>query len=637
MNLRSQKNGLIVLLFNLFLLLGSTGCRPELHSASPDFGPTHGNTRVQFFGKNIKEGATVKINDNDCPVIERTESSITCITPPGFFGFPSIRIENPNGEKSESFYLFNYQTIRPEITLITPNHGMRNQETPIEIYGNHFPQSMSVLIGDTPCRNVQVLSEKRATCRVPEHLPGGSLLNLSIRIQRHNWSLDAPFFDFQRHTFYGSHNFPQVTFQVLSPRTSEHRAPERPQSNPNPRPTPVAGNPGINHPPLQVPNSSFHRAPIINNVSILNPHRENLIPDFFSTFLVFGENFEVGSEVHLLRNGDELTHLSITRWVNSSQLECLVFHLNPHEPFEIFVLNPAPTHLMSSIFPIREDLEEQTERTPPPPEPRPNSRTQRPTTQTQARSFPHPRTEVELLSQGLHQRIQTNQFIDSLEFQGERIHFNSTLNPETQTQHGNSDRYTLLDQAVASELGLQRGVNYTGAQLLEQFEERDSSVWEVLNQAIREGRATKQSGSPDPFALREVSPDQQNQITRIRSEIQSRLRELNREHQTPFYVHPAHLTRPGIAIHTDPEEKDVFLSLLNAILDRREPEFIAQLVKLATFFNEENQAARNEIIEVFSHLYVMQSFPSRGLMVNYFHFLLRCGQISSTNLIFWPW
>jgi hypothetical protein len=249
------------------------------------------------------------------------------------------------------------------------------------------------------------------------------------------------------------------------------------------------------------------------------------------------------------------------------------------------------------------------------------------------RSFTHPRNEAELLSQGLLQRVQTDQFLDSVHFQQEEIQIHTPLSPTTQTQHGQQDHYTLLDGHLASELGLETSVVYTGEQLLDHLSEHDPSVWELINTAIGEGRATKETRSTDPFALREVSSQDHAEITRIRSAIHNQLAELNRQYRTPIFVDPE--SHGGLMLHTDFRQRSVLIALVNAILDHREADFISRMVKMATLLDQQNQGARQDFIEVFSYLYVTQFFPSRGVMVNYLHYLLRCGQISSSLSSHW--
>lgn len=499
---------------------------------------------------------------------------------------------------------------RPFLSSAYPSEGSVNGGTRITFFGNDIESGAQIQINENPCR-VEEVSNHKITCISPS----GDLGYANVKIKNPNGeSAEFPF-------LYRYGETPSTRrWSFPNPRQSERMSTPRPTPPPTTPPLPRVNPFARRH--SEVERNRELRAPVIREIFemtlLLRPSETPLF-----SFYVLGENFEAGAQIRILRNGNELGFTTTTNRLSPFLIQCIVMGFEPHEPFEIYVLNPAPSHLRSGIATIRATVQ--------PVPVQPNSQANPSVT---AREFPQPTTEVELLSHGLHERIQTNRFINSVDFQGEQIDIYTTLNPASQSQHGPSDRYTLLDPEVASQLELEQNVTYTGAELLEQFEERDSSVWEILNQAIRAGRATQQSSSPDPFAMREVTPDQQRQITRIRNEIQTRLLELNREHQSPFYVTPSHQTRSGIAIHTFLEDREVFLSLVNAILDRQEAEFITQLLKLATFFNLQNRAARHEIIEVFSHLYVMQSFPSRGLMVNYFHYLLRCGQMNSSSSIF---
>ncbi len=156
-------------------------------------------------------------------------------------------------------------------------------------------------------------------------------------------------------------------------------------------------------------------------------------------------------------------------------------------------------------------------------------------------------------------------------------------------------------------------------------------------------RSIQEGGRNPLFRPRSVPSVQLSEINRIREKIERRINILNSGSPTGFYVNENHI-QGGMSIGGDrneldsdpyfwlrindnPRDRTVFLSMLDSIRTQNESNFLESMMDLATSFTRDLVAPKNVFIQAFSFLYVTKQFPSIGVLMQYCHFSLRCGQI----------
>jgi hypothetical protein len=177
---------------------------PVAESVDPTSGPTSGGTDLVIEGNNFFEGAEVWIDGLRCRSLVRiSEEELNCTTPPGGAGFVDIVVRVEDRGESVLSNAFEY-VAPPVVDAVTPDRGPNLGGTEIEIIGSNFDENVSVLVGNQPCDDIEVVSDTRIICTSPVADPG--IVDVTVINE-----------DGQSDVFLGGFNFlgPPVIVQVI--------------------------------------------------------------------------------------------------------------------------------------------------------------------------------------------------------------------------------------------------------------------------------------------------------------------------------------------------------------------------------------------------------------------------------------
>ena len=173
---------------------------PEIKSIAPNDGPTYGGIVVDIHGEGlgtdyseplVKFGKGVVCEN--AKVIE-PHTHLQCILPstvtPGATtvsvsvnGIVSIAPTAAEIESAPS--TFNYQP--PTISGLTPDSGATYGGWELTVTGEHFGKmhngeevATRVLVGGTPCLNIQIFDERKITCTTPASVPGDTKVIVEV-------------------------------------------------------------------------------------------------------------------------------------------------------------------------------------------------------------------------------------------------------------------------------------------------------------------------------------------------------------------------------------------------------------------------------------------------------------------------
>ena len=173
---------------------------PEIKSIAPNDGPTYGGVVVDIHGEGlgtdyseplVKFGKGVVCEN--AKVIE-PHTHLQCILPstvtPGATtvsvsvnGIVSIAPTAAEIESAPS--TFNYQP--PTISVLTPGSGATYGDWELTVTGEHFGKmhngeevATRVLVGGTPCLNIQIFDERKITCTTPASVPGDTKVIVEV-------------------------------------------------------------------------------------------------------------------------------------------------------------------------------------------------------------------------------------------------------------------------------------------------------------------------------------------------------------------------------------------------------------------------------------------------------------------------
>ena len=127
-----------------------------------------------------------------------------------------------------------------------------------------------------------------------------------------------------------------------------------------------------------------------------------------------------------------------------------------------------------------------------------------------------------------------------------------------------------------------------------------------------------------------IPPEQQAYLDYLRNEVRRQIDELNR--RAGGYYHSNASGLDYLSVNDNPQQRAQFTQLLELIRDSsntqpQEEAFIRTLISLSTQFGQHRAESKMGFIEAFTHLFVTKKFSSRGVLHNYCHFILRCGQM----------
>ncbi|MBI5543977.1 MAG: IPT/TIG domain-containing protein [Deltaproteobacteria bacterium] len=164
-----------------------------LKSVVPSRGQLTGNTRVTLEGggfyQGFAEGATdakkqtrVRFGDNQVAQIDIIDdSTMEVVTPPNPAGQTDVVVENPNGVATCT-YCFGY-FLDLSLTSIAPDRGPLEGGTEIELKGDAFIDSLTVLVGGKASPKVTLVDAQTARAVVP---PGAVPGPVDVRVFNKN-------------------------------------------------------------------------------------------------------------------------------------------------------------------------------------------------------------------------------------------------------------------------------------------------------------------------------------------------------------------------------------------------------------------------------------------------------------------
>ena len=152
-----------------------------------------------------------------------------------------------------------------------------------------------------------------------------------------------------------------------------------------------------------------------------------------------------------------------------------------------------------------------------------------------------------------------------------------------------------------------------------------------LNNALMDGTIEVSLTSLNPiFNEVAIPPEQQAYLDYIRNEVRRQIAELDRHAGGHYFSNASGLDY--LRVNDNPQQLAQFTQLLELIRDSsntqpQEEAFIRTLISLSTQFGQHRAESKMGFIEAFTHLFVTKKFSSRGVLHNYCHFILRCGQM----------
>jgi hypothetical protein len=146
---------------------------PTISTVVPVSGPTSGGTLINIIGTDFQMGAAVLLNNKMCLNVNVLSAvHIQCITPDNNAGIANIMVTNPDAQQALIQGAFTYvgnnpapqPDPAPTLTAVIPNMGDKAGGTAINVLGTNFKAGASVMIGSSPCANVNVVSETQIQC-----------------------------------------------------------------------------------------------------------------------------------------------------------------------------------------------------------------------------------------------------------------------------------------------------------------------------------------------------------------------------------------------------------------------------------------------------------------------------------------
>lgn len=234
-------------------------------------------------------------------------------------------------------------------------------------------------------------------------------------------------------------------------------------------------------------------------------------------------------------------------------------------------------------------------------------------------------SEAEALQNAAIVRRGNGQFQNETEIGGQRISFSSYIHAD---QLANINAYVIHDQKIADLLRVSVGAHLPDDGSLSAGQKEIIAEW--IMDASKITYETMPGTHPD-FASRQLRLDQQEYLNRLRAFIfeqrfgAPRGGPLNGLFRTVLTVSPDSV----VSIYASAATWDEFSNLMDAIKDNDEEKFLNNIIVMANGFGRNQLAAAAAFVDTFSYLFIAKQFPSVGLRQNYFHYLLRCGSISS--------
>jgi len=146
---------------------------PTVTAVSPDFGPTHGGTRVTITGNDFVEGAIVTIGGNDATDVVVLTTKIFAKTPAGSAGLTDVVVNNPASQSNTLAGGFTYIPT-PTVTGIAPQSGPISGGTEVTITGDDFVDGATVRIGGKDATDVVFVSATQITAKTPQGSAGST-------------------------------------------------------------------------------------------------------------------------------------------------------------------------------------------------------------------------------------------------------------------------------------------------------------------------------------------------------------------------------------------------------------------------------------------------------------------------------
>jgi hypothetical protein len=141
---------------------------------------------------------------------------------------------------------------------------------------------------------------------------------------------------------------------------------------------------------------------------------------------------------------------------------------------------------------------------------------------------------------------------------------------------------------------------------------------------------------PNPeFEVSELSEGMKQEISNLEDEIKAAVAGLSTDEKTKIETGHAEFLeaamqvgdlRKYLTVNSNVYDRSVFVDLLVALKTQNKADFISACVKIHTILGSLEEA-KNGFVSTFSHLFVTHHFPSAGCKGQYYHYLLRCGQV----------
>jgi hypothetical protein len=145
---------------------------PEIASLMPTCGPTAGGTAVNIQGFNFQAGAVVLFGDVQAPQTTVSSPSVLdTVTPPHDAGDVEVRVRNPDLGETTMPGTFTFVPA-PRVDAVSPPSMLLCGGVTIAITGADFLPGATVMIGDTPCADLQIVSPSEIHCTAPSGPPG---------------------------------------------------------------------------------------------------------------------------------------------------------------------------------------------------------------------------------------------------------------------------------------------------------------------------------------------------------------------------------------------------------------------------------------------------------------------------------
>lgn len=150
-----------------------SGAGPRISSIVPNQGSVLGGAELRISGADFQTGVRIYVGGRPATGIALLGNELISLSPAGEPGLQDVAVVNPDGQTALAPRAFNYYTLPPILTAITPIQGPKSGGTDIVIQGRGFDQNTNVLIDGKPVASLNIVDDQSATAKTPVGEHGG--------------------------------------------------------------------------------------------------------------------------------------------------------------------------------------------------------------------------------------------------------------------------------------------------------------------------------------------------------------------------------------------------------------------------------------------------------------------------------